>query len=245
MSVVSNLKMEKSKGFSKDFVSTIQKMLYTARNSKDTMDLYDEWADNYDNDENALGYKLPLLTVEFLEEVLAENNKSSVKILDLAAGTGFVGGILRCKGFDGIIDGHDGSEAMLQIAKTKGIYNRTFFHIIEPDTSMPKELSCGYYDVVVICGALNRCNMLRPECIQQFVNCVREGGLIIFSLTTANRQFELDFNIEVQRVSFQLECSGAWSLFDMKYLNTFRDNIAEDKDETAIGAYLYCYTRLK
>ena len=46
----------------------------------------------------------------------------SAKIIDIAAGTGQVGVKLRQAGFTGRIDGIDGSPAMLDKAKERGLY---------------------------------------------------------------------------------------------------------------------------
>ena len=220
---------------------------YNAKNSHDTAEYYNEWAEDYENDELAMGYINHLKIVEFLETVIAghkkELNKSS-KIIDIAAGTGLVGEVLRKRGFSGQIDALDGSQGMLQVAKEKkGIYNQAFCHVIKPETEMPAELSSGQYDILIVCGAMVRPNVIHQECLQHFVNCVRPGGVIIFSLRNPLHQVELDYNVELAKVAFRLEQAKTWQLLDVKYLKSYRANFSEMKEDRNPGAFLYCYER--
>jgi len=171
--------------------------------------LFDQWAENYEKDKNYFGYNSPTKMVEFLEKVMTDSSielSRSSKVIDIAAGTGLVGEALRGKGFTGEIDAHDGSNGMLQIAKEKnGIYNRTFCHVLDPDVDIPEELSSGYYDILIICGGLVRTNYIHQDCLKDFVNCVRPGGVMIYSIRNPVFQVELDFKIEVEKVMFRLE----------------------------------------
>ena len=221
---------------------------YTAKNSHDTVKYYSQWAQDYESDEMAVGYSIHIKIVEFLETVLSNEdlnlNKSS-KIIDIAAGTGLVGEILRAKKFNGQIDAHDGSEGMLQVAKEKkGIYNTTFCHVIEPNSTMPVQLSSGLYDILIVCCAMVRSNVIHQECLHQFVKCVRRGGVILFSVRNPLHQVELDFNVALAKVSFSLEQSNVWQLLDVKYVKSYRSNFAEMKEDRNPGAFLYCYKRL-
>ena len=219
--------------------------LQNAKTSQDTVEYYNEWANDYESDENALNYRLHIELVEFLEAVWTENNKSTLKILDIGAGTGLVAEVLRKKGIGKQIDAVDGSDKMLEKAKKKGLYDSTYCHVVETKTDMPAELACGSYDVVTLCAAMMRTNMIQPGCVRHFVNSVRPGGLIVFSLTTPIRQEELEFNITLERESFRLQQEGRWQLVNMRFVKKYRDSMVERTDEKNISAYLYCYKRLK
>ena len=220
---------------------------YNAKNSHDTVKFYSQWAEDYENDELAVGYNIHLKIVEFLETVVHDSklklNKSS-KIIDIAAGTGLVGEVLRKRGFSGQIDALDGSQGMLQVAKEKkGIYNQAFCHVIEPEIEMPAELSSGQYDILIVCCAMVRPNVIHQECLQHFVNCVRPGGVIIFSLRNPLHQVELDYNVELTKVAFRLEQAKTWQLLDVKYLKSYRANFSEMKEDRNPGAFFHCYQK--
>ena len=186
--------------------------------------------------------------MEFLETVLADSNidiEKCAKVIDVAAGTGLVGEALRAGGFTGEIDAHDGSEKMLQIAKEKNIYNRTFCHVLKPDIIMPQELSSAYYDILIVCGAFVRSNVIHQECLKHFVKCVRPGGIIVYSIRNPVHQVELDFNIELAKVAFRMEQSKTLKLIDVRYLKSYRESIADLNEKCTLGLYLYCYQRLQ
>jgi len=233
----------------KTTIEILHNLLYEAKTSRETVYLYDQWAENYEKYQQSYGYSSPSKMVEFLEKVMTDSSielgKSS-KVIDIAAGTGLVGEALRAKGFTGEIDAHDGSDRMLQIAKEKnGIYNRTFCHVLERDVDTPEELSSGYYDILLICGTLYRTDVIHQDCLKHFVKCIRPGGVMIYSTRNLVFQVELDFKIELEKVMFRLEQTETVKLIDVEYQKRYRENVADIKEEKNLGMYYYCYQRLQ
>ena len=74
--------------------------------------------------------------VDFFEKILTLENENvrSLAVLDIGAGTGLVGQELRKRGHAGPLDALDGSEQMLNEARKKKVYQRTFYHIIRSNT---------------------------------------------------------------------------------------------------------------
>ena len=77
--------------------------------TKEMIPDYEQWAEDYENDEGLLDYNLHILLAEFVEDVLKTETHitKSCSVLDIAAGTGWVGEALRMKGFKGQMDAHD------------------------------------------------------------------------------------------------------------------------------------------
>ena len=221
--------------------------LKSAKTSKEFSDISNQWAETYDREEKSLGYCLPEFTVDFIEELITNNSEHfsrSSKIVDFAAGTGFVGEIFRERGFTGQIDALDGAQRMLDIAQKKGVYDRTFCHLLEPDTDLPQEISSGSYDIATVCGGFFDASVIHHECLTQVVNSVRKKGLIVFVIRNPLYESELIFQENLRRVSFRLERKGICRIVDVKYLKSYRKSIAEVEGDTKLGAFFYCYERL-
>ena len=102
----------------------------SAENKAYAEKLFDNFAANYDNTLQQIDYQLPQAFKEYLGEV-------SGQILDLGCGTGLLGEALKTP--HNQIIGVDISEAMLQKAKLKGIYNELINQniLVYLDTSSP------------------------------------------------------------------------------------------------------------
>ena len=82
-------------------------------------DLYEDWAETYDDDVTENGYMTPARCAAALASHLADQD---APVFDFACGTGLSGAELAAEGFTQI-DGVDLSEAMLQTARGKGVYS--------------------------------------------------------------------------------------------------------------------------
>lgn len=102
-----------------------------AENDK-VMEIYSRWATTYDKEIMAkdLGYKSPASAAAVCADLLKHNPQA--KILDLAAGTGLVGEELQKRGFLNL-DALDGSQEMLERAKTKNIYGQLICDLLGPN----------------------------------------------------------------------------------------------------------------
>ena len=100
-----------------DKKEVLQPSLWTRRPVEETIAVYADWADNYDADVAARGYRTP----DRLAVALAAHAPMDATVLDFGCGTGIGGAALRRVGFD-VIDGTDVTAEMLKKAATRGIY---------------------------------------------------------------------------------------------------------------------------
>ena len=89
--------------------------LYTEGAVTDTAGLYDDWAERYEADLEAIGYAAADRCAAALAG--ADPDRRS-PVVDLGCGTGLSGEALKAAGF-AEIDGYDFSEGMLKLARRK------------------------------------------------------------------------------------------------------------------------------
>ncbi len=113
---------------------------YALASPEDCRRLYADWADSYDADfATGMEYRLPALVASAYVE-----GGGDAPVLDVGAGTGLLAAALRGLGHAGAIDGVDLSAAMLERARTKGLYR----DLIEGDVTRPLPLPARYHGIV-------------------------------------------------------------------------------------------------
>ncbi|XP_066284661.1 methyltransferase-like protein 27 isoform X2 [Branchiostoma lanceolatum] len=85
--------------------------------------VYSTWAAKYEEDMADMGYNGPRQIVALMHQVLGGVNPSSVRVLDVPAGTGMVGSELQKLGYTNA-DGLDANPDMLKVAENKHVYQR-------------------------------------------------------------------------------------------------------------------------
>ena len=110
-------------------------------------DLYDRWAEDYDQDlVDEWGYVAPRIVAETMLEVCADKR---AQVIDLGCGTGLSGAALTSRGYE-CVDGLDASAGMLEQARRKGLYRSLFLGDLTAKTSLPD----GAYDAAICVGAM-------------------------------------------------------------------------------------------
>ena len=148
--------------------------------------------------------------VKVLSDVVEKDahcDKSSMSIIDFAAGTGLICKKLREMGFKGAIDAQDGSDAMLAIGAP--LYRQTFCFLLEENTKIPPELSNGAYDASVLCGGFFP-SQVEVGCLKFIIDAVRPGGYVVFTLQL--RPSYEEFVERLERKCSDLEKEGVWKL---------------------------------
>ena len=97
-------------------------------------------------------------------------------ILDVGAGTGALAQALLEKG-NFIVEATDISEKMLEIAKSKNIYKRSFLS----DLTKKIPVNDGTYDGVVSSGTFTH-GHVGPVAMRELVRVTKQGGLITISI---------------------------------------------------------------
>lgn len=106
-----------------DFLTRV----YHLEKDKEIFDLYTEWADSYEQDVIDNGYRTPERCANDLANVTKD---FSLPILDIGCGTGYSGLALQNAGFTNI-DGTDINPSMLEIARSRQIYNNVYLGTLE------------------------------------------------------------------------------------------------------------------
>ena len=133
--------------------------------------IYDEWADQYEDDLlGAFGYTAHLLAVNALLPLLDDR---ATPIVDFGCGTGLVGEALHAAGVE-TVDGVDHSPGMLAEARRKGAY-RT---LIEADLTRPNPLATAAYGAMICVGVMGA-GHLTPDHFADLFRTVAPGGPIV------------------------------------------------------------------
>lgn len=144
--------------------------LWTPRPVAETIAIYADWADTYDAEVGARGYRTPAR----LAAALAQFAPPDSEILDFGCGTGIGGAALTQAGFT-TIDGTDVTLAMLDKAAARGIYRKTW-HATPTDMGFAK----GAYPVIVAVGVISL-GAAPPDTLAPLVDSLPKGGLLAFS----------------------------------------------------------------
>ena len=147
--------------------------IYRVSGGDEMCAVYDDWADQYDEDLRSRNY----LTPERVAQALSQfHTDSSTPILDFGCGSGLSGSALSAVGFSEI-DGADVSESMLEIARRKGLYRRLW----PLRTDKPLPFSRGDYPIVTAAGAIS--NGAAPgEVYDQILDILAPAALFVLSL---------------------------------------------------------------
>ncbi|XP_069952861.1 methyltransferase-like protein 27 [Cherax quadricarinatus] len=137
-------------------------------------DIYDEICSDYDKNSAVLGYRAPSIAAEEIANMVPEKERQQVRVLDVAAGTGWVGCQLHKKGFTNI-DALEPSEGMMNILRNTGVYTLKYQEFIGlGQSTVPKDT----YDVVVVCGSFAP-GHIQVEGINDLINVAKPGGLVV------------------------------------------------------------------
>lgn len=93
--------------------------VYASKSPEETAKGYDRWAETYDQDMGASGYRHPTICLALLARYIKTDNAA---ILDAGAGTGLIGEWLRIIGYRDLV-ALDASPGMLEVARRKGVYD--------------------------------------------------------------------------------------------------------------------------
>ena len=93
--------------------------VYDAKEPEEVAGFYNLWAESYDADMAAAGYRHPAICMALLTRYLP---RGAEPLLDAGAGTGLVGEWLGIMGYPRV-EALDLSEGMLAVARKKNIYS--------------------------------------------------------------------------------------------------------------------------
>lgn len=146
---------------------------YKATSPDDQQATYDQWAQKYEQDLCAMGYRLPAMTAgAFARFVPADTGP----ILDAGCGGGIQAETLALMGYGPLI-GLDLSEGMLDVARQKGIYAELHQGALGAQLDLPDNSMAA-----VLCIGTITPNHAPPESLDGLLKVAKPGAPIIFTM---------------------------------------------------------------
>ncbi|XP_060074072.1 methyltransferase-like protein 27 [Ylistrum balloti] len=154
----------------------VNKKVFTPGKSKEEVkDIYNSWADTYEIDLNPGRYQGPIQAAIECCDVIPEANRESALVLDVAAGTGFLGKELQLKGFRNL-HALDPSTKMLKKADTKNVYQKFINDFISEEPLI--QVEADTYDIVASSGGMGQSH-IPAGALWEMLRITRKGGFII------------------------------------------------------------------
>jgi ubiquinone/menaquinone biosynthesis C-methylase UbiE len=174
--------------------------VFTAKDPDELSDIYNNWAEQYDEDVTHYGYsyKSPPVIAGFVGRHVSEKNGA---ILDAGAGTGLIGEMLALIGYSKLV-ALDLSPGMLQVARKKNVYSDLRQMVLGEYLDFPDNT----FDATVCAGTFTL-GHAPPQSLDEITRITKPGGFIIFSIRCDGNNGD-DF-ISMQE---SLEKEGKWKL---------------------------------
>lgn len=123
------------------------------------------------------------------ETFLSLNLDKSVRIIDIACGTGAVAMELVAEGYSNI-DGLDCMKSYLEVAKANNLYKEYFHTSVDPLEKLPIENET--YDVMLCCAGFFQ-GLLSPKVFPELLRIVKPGGFLMWNIAEGYEYFGKDF----------------------------------------------------
>lgn len=170
--------------------------VYAAKKPEEVAALYDRWAETYDAEMAAAGYRHPSVCLALLARHLPAG---SAPLLDAGVGTGLIGEWLGIMGYPEV-EGLDISEGMLAQAARKGCYAR--LHRLSLGGPLP---FAGASFAGIVSAGVFTSGHVGAEGLDELIRICRPGGVIV--LTVKNTLWEGGFAARIA----ELETAGVVS----------------------------------
>ncbi|AZO09983.1 MULTISPECIES: methyltransferase domain-containing protein [unclassified Mesorhizobium] len=167
---------------------------YAATRPDEVAAIYDNWAETYDADMSAAGYRHPTICLALIARHLP---RGAEPLLDAGAGTGLIGEWLAITGYPNV-EALDISQGMLDRAAAKGVYSA--LHRLAMGGPLP--FTDGAYAGIVSAGVFTS-GHVGSEGLDELIRICRPGGIIV--LTVKNTLWQAGF---ADRIA-DLEAKGA------------------------------------
>ncbi|RWM19884.1 MAG: class I SAM-dependent methyltransferase [Mesorhizobium sp.] len=169
---------------------------YAAKRPDEVAAVYDIWAETYDADMSAAGYRHPTICLALLARHLP---RGAEPLLDAGAGTGLIGEWLAITGYPRV-EALDISQGMLDKAGAKGVY--TALHRLAMGDTLP--FADAAYAGIISAGVFTS-GHVGVEGLDELIRICRPGGVIV--LTVKNTLWDAGF---AERIA-EMEACGAIS----------------------------------
>jgi predicted TPR repeat methyltransferase len=140
------------------------------------VDLFDDFAESYDQQLQILQNNGPSIIFTALEELQLPKTQTW-RVMDAGCGTGLCAGFLREYAKE--LHGVDLSVKMLEVSRNKGQYD----FLARTDLSVPETFPEGKFDLIVCADVLVYFGPLRTV-LSNFFKALQPGGLLVFTVET-------------------------------------------------------------
>ena len=147
--------------------------VYAAKRPEEVAALYDGWADTYDAEMAAAGYRHPTICLALLARHLP---RGAAPLLDAGAGTGLIGEWLAIMGYPRV-EALDISRGMLARAAEKGVY--AALHNLALGGPLP--FADSTFAGVISAGVFTT-GHVGVEGLDELVRITRPGGVIVLTV---------------------------------------------------------------
>ena len=147
--------------------------VYGATRPEQLATIYDGWAETYDAEMAACGYRHPTICAALVARYLP---RGSAPLLDAGAGTGLMGEWLAILGYPHV-EALDISAGMLSVAAKKGVY--AALHTLALGGPLP--FASSSFAGMVSTGVFTT-GHVGPDALDELIRIVRPGGALVFSV---------------------------------------------------------------
>ncbi len=160
---------------------------------------YDEWAETYDRDNAAMGFRLPVLAAAFFARWVPTGGT----VLDAGCGTGLAAENLYVLGYRDLV-GIDLSRAMLDKARDTGVFSDLHRMVL----GQPLALASDRFSGAIVTGVFTEGHAPHSS-FDELIRVVAPGGHVVF-----NVRDDIYENHGFREKMDRLEADGRWALCD-------------------------------
>ncbi|XP_064109295.1 methyltransferase-like protein 27 [Macrobrachium nipponense] len=182
-------------------------------------DSYTDMAQNYDEILSPERYRGPEIAADEVAARISEDKRRAVKVIDVAAGTGRVGLLLKDKGFSKI-DALEPSKGMMALLKQTGVYTNTYSEFLGVgQNSVPKDT----YDVLVIAGGMGE-GHIPVKGIDDMIRITKSGGFVIIVMRKEYLDYVEEYKDKLIPYMDEMEKQGKWTKVELKTVHNYSFN---------------------
>ncbi|MCY0096698.1 class I SAM-dependent DNA methyltransferase [Hoeflea ulvae] len=147
--------------------------VYSAQKPDELARVYNAWAETYDADMSAIGYRHPAIGLAMLARHV---EKGAAPLLDAGAGTGLIGEWLAITGYPEA-EALDISEGMLKVAARKGVYSALHQAPLGGELPFPSDRFAA-----IISTGVFTAGHVGVEGLDDLIRICRPGGVIVLTI---------------------------------------------------------------
>jgi len=174
---------------------------FTTNTQQELVEVYDNWAEEYDESMYDSGYISPAIVAGLVSRFLPLKNEP---ILDAGVGTGILGTLLSILGYSHLV-GIDMSSGMLNIANRKNVYQEL------KKMTLGEQLAFAdnTFSSIVSMGTFGT-GHAPPNSFDELLRITKPEGFIIFTMRTKYEKTATNY----EKTFGSLEASNKWKLIE-------------------------------